>query len=243
MRAGQTSGVTPTLFAWSLWPGCRPVSQLTGCLPPLQRKTVPTSGILTQARPPRSSKSLLRKVSPWWKAGRVGESDHCHRLLSQKTIWHERRPCLGWKGARPGPDASEPRPPHPPGAQHPGGHPELPSSGLGSACKDAVPGRRHTCRRNASSHEAEGDRGRPQRRETEQVLRTPALVFRAGGSADTLRDPAVTPRESGEQGRGAGRGVQEKGAQEHVRRVGPSRKHIGTCAKDPGTGCELARWL
>lgn len=24
MRAGQTSGVTPTLFSWSLWPGCRP---------------------------------------------------------------------------------------------------------------------------------------------------------------------------------------------------------------------------
>lgn len=202
-----------------------PVSQLTGCLPPLQRKTVPTSGILTQARPPRSSKSLLRKVSPWWKAGRVGESDHCHRLLSQKTIWHERRPCLGWKGARPGPDASEPRPPHPPGAQHPGGHPELPSSGLGSACKDAVPGRRHTCRRNASSHEAEGDRGRPQRRETEQVLRTPALVF---------RDPAVTPRESGEQGRGAGeRGAGEGGAGARAPRGAFPEAHRHVCEGSP----------
>lgn len=59
--------------------------------------------------------------------------------------------------------------------------------------------------------------------------------------------PSVTPlsppgnQESRDAVRGGG--VREKGAQEHVRRVGPSRKHIGTCAKDPRTGCELARWL
>lgn len=76
--SAHPGGITPPSLSQASASATGPFPPPHRLSPPLQRKTVPTSGISTQARAQRSLNSPLRKVSPGRQAGRAGRSDCGH---------------------------------------------------------------------------------------------------------------------------------------------------------------------
>lgn len=76
--SAHPGGITPLSLSRASASATGPFPSPHRLSPPLQRKTVPTSGISTQARAQRSLNSPLRKVSPGRQARRAGRSDCGH---------------------------------------------------------------------------------------------------------------------------------------------------------------------